>query len=124
MVSPFIVVFLYEYMDDLNMQTLDLPKDFEDRFTDQIELNIEADTYHCFCRLMNNIKDNYTQGFPGVVKEMDRMKNLIGKLDQGQNEHFEYSCIDYHEFAFRWILGVMIREFGPLYLAIMYCNFM
>jgi len=82
MVSPFIVVFLYENMNDLNMQTLELPKDFENRFTSEIEYKIEADTYHCFGRLMNNIKDNYTQGFPGVVKEMDRMKCLIGKLDQ------------------------------------------
>lgn len=67
---------------------------------------------------MNNIKDNYTQGFPGVIKQMERFKKLVDKLDYELNVHLENAEVNYHEFGFKWILGLLIREFKLLSVSI------
>jgi hypothetical protein len=36
---------------------------------------------------MNNIKDNYTNGFPGVLKQMEKFKTLVKKLDYELDQH-------------------------------------
>ena len=63
---------------------------------------------------MNNIKDNYTQGFPGVIKQISRLTDQVNKLDTELNIHLGECGIEIHEFGFKWIQGLQIREFKLL----------
>ena len=52
---------------------------------------------------MNNIKDNYTQGFPGVIKQIETFKDLVKKFDNDLDHHLTENMVDYHEFGFKWM---------------------
>jgi hypothetical protein len=41
-ISPFIPVFLYEYFEEIDHGKLELPENFNEKFTAEMELNVPA----------------------------------------------------------------------------------
>lgn len=50
-------------------------------------IQVEADTFWCLSKLVDDIQDNYTELQPGVHKILNKMKKLIEQKDAEALEH-------------------------------------
>jgi hypothetical protein len=110
---PLILVFLTEYINDLNPQNIyDVQeKDLDDM--DQESLSkVEADTFWCLSKLIDDIQDNFTDLQPGVHKIINKMKKLIESSDLEAFMHVEQLDINFMDFAYRWVSCYLTREFN------------
>ncbi|ODV79017.1 RabGAP/TBC [Suhomyces tanzawaensis NRRL Y-17324] len=71
---------------------------------------IEADTYWCLSRLLENITDNYIHEQPGILRQVGDLKNLISRIDIELLNHFDHEGIEFIQFAFRWMNCLLMRE--------------
>ncbi|KAI3406650.2 GYP1 [Candida oxycetoniae] len=71
---------------------------------------IEADTYWCLSRLLENITDNYIHEQPGILRQVGELKTLISKIDNDLILHFEKEGVEFLQFAFRWMNCLLMRE--------------
>lgn len=71
---------------------------------------IEADTYWCLSRLLDNITDNYIHEQPGILKQVSDLRNLISKIDLPLIEHFGAEGVEFIQFSFRWMNCLLMRE--------------
>lgn len=74
--------------------------------------NLEADSYWCFTKLMDNIQDHYTFSQPGLQRMILRLEDLIHRIDKELFDHLEQEGMQYIQFGFRWMNCVLIREFS------------
>lgn len=103
--------------EDPNLTTYNLDNLDPSLIDDQIHLLIEADTYWCLSRLLENITDNYIHEQPGIIRQVNDLKNLIAKIDSDLITHFETEGIEFLQFSFRWMNCLLMREI-PLLLII------
>lgn len=78
---------------------------------------IEADTYWCLSRLLENITDNYIHEQPGIIRQVGDLRNLMQRIDVELLAHFEHEGIEFMQFAFRWMNCLLMREL-PLALIV------
>ena len=71
---------------------------------------IEADTYWCLSRLLETITDNYIHEQPGIIRQVNDLKNLISKIDVELLNHFDEEGIEFIQFSFRWMNCLLMRE--------------
>jgi hypothetical protein len=76
----------------------------------QIVLNVEADSYWCLTKLLDNIQDHYTFSQPGLQRMVLRLEDLVHRMDAELHQHFEEENIQYMQFAFRWMNCILLRE--------------
>merc|ERR1712196_637572 len=82
LVTPFFLVFLAEHVEDpercdvarLPVETLDA---------------VEADSYWCLCKLLQQIQDNYTFSQPGIQRMVQKLKELVQRVDAPLAAHIE-----------------------------------
>ncbi len=86
-VTPFIVVFLSEYVE-VNLDTLELPSKLEALNEEQLK-NIEGDSYFCLSKILDGILDNYTSSWPGIQKSFVRIEEVLKRVDPELLRHFE-----------------------------------
>lgn len=109
-VTPFYQTFLTEYLpiDKINeVENLD-PKDYmtEDQIT-----YLEADTFWCLTKLLEQITDNYIHGQPGILKQVKNLSQLVKRIDSKLYNHFQKEHVEFIQFAFRWMNCLLMREF-------------
>ncbi len=78
-VTPFIVVFISEYIE-INLDTLDTPPKLEEVTEEQLS-NVEGDAYYCLSKILDGILDNYTSSWPGIQKSFVRIEEVIKRVD-------------------------------------------
>ncbi|EGW35633.1 uncharacterized protein SPAPADRAFT_147087 [Spathaspora passalidarum NRRL Y-27907] len=78
---------------------------------------IEADTYWCLSRLLENITDNYIHEQPGIIRQVNELRNLISKIDHELIKHFDSEGVEFIQFSFRWMNCLLMREL-PIQLII------
>lgn len=110
LVTPFYQTFLTEYlsasqMDDV--ENLD-PKSY---ITDEQLKDVEADTFWCLTKLLEQITDNYIHGQPGILKQVKNLGQLVKRIDQDLYKHFQNEHVEFIQFAFRWMNCLLMREF-------------
>lgn len=71
---------------------------------------IEADTYWCLSRLLENITDNYIHEQPGIIRQVNELKNLVSKIDYDLIKHFDEEGVEFLQFSFRWMNCLLMRE--------------
>lgn len=71
---------------------------------------IEADTYWCLSRVLDNITDNYIHEQPGIIRQVSDLRNLISKIDLPLLQHLEAEGIEFIQFSFRWMNCLLMRE--------------
>ena len=109
-VTPFVVVFLSDFVE-INMDTLDLPADF-DKVREEELREVEADSYWCLSKILDRILDNYTSSWPGIQKSFGRMKEVIKRVDPELLLHFEDQDIDLYHMYFKWVTCLLLRQFS------------
>lgn len=102
-VTPFFVVFLSEYVDDVdNCELGELPMD--------VRNNIEADTYWCVSKFLDGIQDFYTFAQPGIQRMTYKLQELVGRVDPPLLTHLQKNEVQFMNFAMRWMNCVLVRE--------------
>lgn len=71
---------------------------------------IEADTYWCLSKLLENITDNYIHEQPGIHRQVNDLRNLVLKIDVDLLSHFDQEGIEFLQFSFRWMNCLLMRE--------------
>ena len=107
LVTPLFHVFLKHYLSSkIDVNEFDpqcLPKEL---------LNIiEADTYWCLTKILDTIQDNFIHEQPGIIRQINELKNLIKRDEPRLSNHFEKENLDFIQFAFRWMNCMLMREF-------------
>ncbi|GAB2286576.1 hypothetical protein Dimus_020973 [Dionaea muscipula] len=104
LVTPFLVVFLSEYLEGSmeNWSTLDL--------SEEKIINIEADCYWCLSKLLDGMQDHYTFAQPGIQRLVFKLKELVWRIDEPVSRHMEEQGLEFLQFAFRWFNCLLIRE--------------
>eukprot|EP00340_Litonotus_pictus_P011418 CAMPEP_0170538488 /NCGR_PEP_ID=MMETSP0209-20121228/103343_1 /TAXON_ID=665100 ORGANISM="Litonotus pictus, Strain P1" /NCGR_SAMPLE_ID=MMETSP0209 /ASSEMBLY_ACC=CAM_ASM_000301 /LENGTH=353 /DNA_ID=CAMNT_0010840189 /DNA_START=65 /DNA_END=1122 /DNA_ORIENTATION=+ len=109
--SSFIAVFFSNYLkfsfDDFEVSDTDLNNLSEDHL-----FEIEADSYWCFKKMMDNIQTNYISGQPGLQKMMNIMEKIVKTVDYNLWKHLKKLDISYLQFSFRWMNCYLMREFS------------
>ena len=75
-------------------------------------LAVEADSFWCLTKLVDDIQDNYTDLQPGVHKMINKMKAVIEQVDAEALQHLESMDIIFMDFAYRWVACYLTREFN------------
>lgn len=78
--------------------------------SERVTAVIEADTYWCLSRLLENITDNYIHEQPGILRQVSDLRNLILKIDSELLLHFEAEGVEFIQFLFRWMNCLLMRE--------------
>eukprot|EP00602_Paraphysomonas_sp_CaronLab_P010295 CAMPEP_0185021732 /NCGR_PEP_ID=MMETSP1103-20130426/4432_1 /TAXON_ID=36769 /ORGANISM="Paraphysomonas bandaiensis, Strain Caron Lab Isolate" /LENGTH=415 /DNA_ID=CAMNT_0027553437 /DNA_START=35 /DNA_END=1282 /DNA_ORIENTATION=- len=103
LLTPILLVFMHPYVEDVLRCDVD-------SLNDQTVLSVEADSYWCLTKLMDNIQDHYTFSQPGLQRMVLRLEDLIRRIDIDLHQHFQEQCVQYMQFAFRWMNCVLLRE--------------
>ena len=78
---------------------------------ESVLISVEADTFWCLTKIIDDIQDNYTELQPGVLKIINKMKKLIDQADCDALTHLEQLDINFMDFAYRWVSLYLTREF-------------
>jgi hypothetical protein len=73
---------------------------------------IEADSYWCFCLMMNKIQNNYTSNQSFLQEMVEKLEGIIKVIDPEIIEHFEKHDLKFLQFSFRWMNCFLMREFS------------
>eukprot|EP00039_Didymoeca_costata_P031058 m.32921 g.32921 ORF g.32921 m.32921 type:complete len:442 (+) comp8467_c0_seq1:78-1403(+) len=71
---------------------------------------IEADTYFCFCNLVDMIQDYFTPDRHGLQRQVHALEDIMGRINPPLNEHLSTHGVTYLQFAFRWMNCLLMRE--------------
>lgn len=107
LVTPFYIVFLQEVLP------ITVPFETADIFTQTTQLQrdiIEADSFWCLSKFLNGIQENYVFAQLGIQKKVNRLKELIQRVDNTLHRHLVDHNIDYLQFSFRWLNNLLTRE--------------
>lgn len=99
-----------QLLNDPKLSTLTIDNLDPSRLSQRVTSIIEADTYWCLSRLLENITDNYIHEQPGIIRQVGELRNLISKIDIDLLQHFDKEGIELMQFAFRWMNCLLMRE--------------
>ncbi|KCV71372.1 hypothetical protein, variant [Fonticula alba] len=104
LLMPFFMVFLSSYIGQnaLDCDPAEVPA--------EILAATEADSFWCLSRLLDGNQDSYTHGQPGILRQVNRLEDLIIRLDGTLHRHIINEGIAFIQFAFRWMNCLLMRE--------------
>jgi len=103
--TPFIVVLL---SSELNRSLEDLDVDTVD---ESVLATVEAGAYWCLTKVLSDIQDHYTAGQPGIQAMVQRLTEIVRRVDETLFRHLEQQGLDFLQFSFRWMNCLLLREF-------------
>lgn len=110
LVTPFYQTFLSEYLPQSQIDDVE-NKDPVTYLTESQLKDVEADTFWCLTKLLEQITDNYIHGQPGILKQVKILSQLVKRIDIDLYEHFQNEHVEFIQFAFRWMNCLLMREF-------------
>lgn len=110
LVTPFYQTFLTEYLPQSQIDDVE-NRDPATYLTETQLKDVEADTFWCLTKLLEQITDNYIHGQPGILKQVKILSQLVKRIDIDLYEHFQIEHVEFIQFAFRWMNGLLMREF-------------
>ena len=109
--TPFIAVFLSQYIT-IDYDSLDVSESSLFLLGEEVLLEVEADSYWCFTKMMDRVQNNYTHNQPGLTKMVTKMEEIISLVDNNLIKHFNQFDIAFLQFSFRWMNCYLMREFS------------
>jgi len=107
LVTPYFQVFLSAYLckpeDVVDFDPKNAPQ--------ELMTTVEADTYWCLTKMLDTIQDNYIHEQPGIIRQIDQLKDLITRDEPRLAKHLAEQNLDFIQFAFRWMNCLLMREF-------------
>lgn len=108
LITPLFSCFLSDYFGNMCM----LSGDSLHSVSDKILLEVEADSYWCFCCILDGIQDFYTHTQPGVNEAISSLEQLTQRINPDLSKHLSKFGLKFTWFAFRWINCFLMREFN------------
>ncbi|KAJ1972331.1 GTPase-activating protein [Dimargaris xerosporica] len=104
LVTPFYVVFLSAELaiDPEQATTADIP--------DILLTQVEADSFWCLSKLLDGIQDNYIHAQPGIIRQIEKLKELVARINGKLAQHLQGEGVEFIQFAFRWMNCLLMRE--------------
>ncbi|CCE64962.1 hypothetical protein TPHA_0J01400 [Tetrapisispora phaffii CBS 4417] len=109
-VTPFFQTFLTEYLPTTQVDKVETIDPATYMTSEQI-IDLEADTFWCLTKLLEQITDNYIHGQPGIIKQVKNLSQLVKRIDIDLYNHFQDENVEFMQFAFRWMNCLLMREF-------------
>ncbi|KAI9675607.1 MAG: GTPase-activating protein [Caeruleum heppii] len=106
LVTPFWQVFLSSYITSPDIESGMDPGQLPRTVLDAVE----ADSFWCLTKLLDGIQDNYIFAQPGIVRQVQALRDLTMRIDKGLVEHLEREGVEFMQFAFRWMNCLLMRE--------------
>lgn len=111
LVTPFIYVFLAEYVTDIHDDSILGLNDLEQvPNPEEAMANVEADAYWCLTTLLSSIQDYYTFSQPGIQRRVIYLRELVARVDSNLCTHLKDEGLNFLQFAFRWMNCLLMRE--------------
>ncbi|KAI9908994.1 hypothetical protein PsorP6_014884 [Peronosclerospora sorghi] len=118
LMTPFLVVFLSAYIVHTRSRPVTDTNATEEPQTgdvstlsDQALHLVEADSYWCLTKLLDDIQDHYTFAQPGLQRMVQRMEELVHRCDADLFAHIVgRENVEFVQFAFRWMNCLLMRE--------------
>lgn len=110
LVTPFFQTFLTEYLPQSKIDVVET-LDPDSYMTEGQKTDLEADTFWCLTKFLEQITDNYIHGQPGILKQVKNLSQLVKRIDSDLFKHFENEHVEFIQFAFRWMNCLLMREF-------------
>ncbi|KAL9648733.1 hypothetical protein ABK040_003671 [Willaertia magna] len=104
LVTPFMIVFLHD-LTKCDIFTCDPDKIPEDVFE-----TMECDSFWCVTQFIDFIQDHYTFAQPGIQRMVNKLEEIIQKIDEPLFKHLQSNNLDFIQFAFRWMNCLLMRE--------------
>jgi len=102
-ICPFLLVFFSAYIE--NVETIDM-----EHIDPEVLTIVEADTYWCTTKLLDNIQDHYTAEQPGLQRMLARLEDLVRRIDGPLYSHLMENNMMIQQFAFKWMNCLLLRE--------------
>ena len=109
--APFIITYLSDYLH-IEAESCAYNKDEFNGLEKESLTEVEADVYWSLCKTIEKTQDIYTAHQPGAHKIMNKMKEIVKRVDTELHEHLEKQNVDFIHFAFRWANCFLMREFA------------
>lgn len=110
LVTPFYQTFLTEYLPQSQIDDVE-KLDPETYMSAEQLRDVEADTFWCLTKLLEQITDNYIHGQPGILRQVKNLGQLVKRIDRDLYDHFQKEHVEFIQFAFRWMNCLLMREF-------------
>ncbi|AET39129.1 GTPase-activating protein GYP1 Ecym_4048 [Eremothecium cymbalariae DBVPG len=110
LVTPFYQVFLSEYLSPSQKDKVDT-LDPATYLTPQQIQDVEADSFWCLTKLVEQITDYYIHGQPGILNQVKHLGQLVKRIDGDLYKHFQSEGVEFIQFAVRWMNCLLMREF-------------
>ncbi|CCK72813.1 GTPase-activating protein GYP1 KNAG_0L01940 [Huiozyma naganishii CBS 8797] len=110
LVTPFYQIFLTEYLPASQIDEV-ANRDPAMYMSEEQTVQLEADTFWCLTKLLEQITDNYIHGQPGILKQVKNLSQLVKRIDADLYDHFTNEHVEFIQFAFRWMNCLLMREF-------------
>jgi hypothetical protein len=110
--TPFIAILILQYcnMDIDCIENIEESTVYE--LGESALLEIEADSYYCFTKMMDRIQNNYTHNQPGLTKMINKMEEIIKTVDAELYDYLMEHNVAFMQFCFRWMNCYLMREFS------------
>ena len=106
LLTPFWQVFLGSYVTDYDVSSGMDPGQLPRQVLDAVE----ADAFWCLTKLLDGIQDNYISAQPGIVRQVNSLKDLTTRIDSSLAKHLENEGVEFMQFSFRWMNCLLMRE--------------
>ena len=110
LVTPFYQTFLTDYLPQSQIDDVE-HRDPVSYLSEEQLKDVEADTFWCLTKLLEQITDNYIHGQPGILKQVKILSQLVKRIDVDLYNHFQEEHVEFIQFAFRWMNCLLLREF-------------
>lgn len=122
--TPFFQVFLAGYVNNDKENSNDIgdldPSDVPSSVLDVVE----ADTYWCLTKLLDSIQDNYIHAQPGIIRQVNELRDLTARIDSSLAKHLDHEGIEFLQFSFRWINCLLMREVNMVHIIRMWDTYL
>ena len=110
--TPILLVATQPYIltSGAEMTSVDALRFDVDSLSAETLLNIEADAYWQFSKLLDGVQDHYTFSQPGLQRMVLRLEDLMSRVCPRLHAHFAEEGVQYMQFAFRWMNCFLLRE--------------
>ncbi|GMM33311.1 GTPase-activating protein [Saccharomycopsis crataegensis] len=108
--TPFFQVFLSCYLKIDRQNCVDISEIDPSNIPEEVLNVVEADTYWCLTKLLDSIQDNYIHAQPGIIRQVNELKDLTNRIDSDLVKHLENEGIEFLQFSFRWMNCLLMRE--------------
>lgn len=109
--ATFFAVFLIDYIN-FSYDNLAVSHKVLDELEDNKYDQVEADSYWCFKKMMDNIQTNYTFGQPGIKLMMDTVEETVKLVNNSLYVHLKKHDVKNFQYMFRWMNCYLMREFS------------